>query len=479
MPLTLFQGNIKFPCLSKEDASWTIFPSTIEYLTAELFYGETGEFFEFPKNPSWKQLFPSLKSLKLPLDSLVELPLATGLSTASVGQISGEQIESIRSSFPESLTHLEMTPIDSDFYECLPMVVLALGHRLTRYNFENCRFSSDMLKWMPKWENPSVKFTKIITDDIRTLEIAPKDENMETKFSLNKKHPISHLYRNATSFDTEKIPASKISLLPRTLTSLTFAMDEQEPLSLKNLFLERFSSSISELGWPPNVTKIRMTYNGGPLHLHGLPFTLKELCIVALRPMEVESGSDFSVFSKLSIFQVLGASKLLVNTLHGLPRSLNTLSAASTRVTADSVFLEPDFQNFFFNLERLVLTGRDYSADVLLYVPKTLKALLVSISATGPCLNEKHFENIAKTKLAYLSFQEVIKWPKTLNFDVFSRFMPSTFAYLALDLDESQMTEGFEKELAPHIPNTLLEFDSDNSLLCDLVRDRMKQKNSP
>lgn len=499
MPLTYFYGNIKFSNLSKDNAHWDVLPPTIEYLQSELSYGDEGEIFEKPKTPSsWKQLFPKLTHLDVPMDSLADSHLVEASSTALFGQDSEKQIELIRSSFPESLTSLKMSPIDSTgYYEGLPLLIYALGDRLRRYEHDSCSFSSAVLKQLPKWENPRVKLMNTIGDGILARErIVGSDNSMENLFS-DKNHPIFNLCSSATSLKCGILPASAISLLPKTLTSMEFDNAEQEPLSLssaltashrmtsndKNDAIDKEGIDIDNmpawmaLGWPPKLTTLRLSLYACPtLHLQCLPPTLRELTLVRTFSGE---GGDLAHLKELSTLNLIyGDRNLGITSLDGFPRSLRRCTAFGTRIS-DRIVLNPDFQNFFMNLENLDLTGSQYSVDALLYLPRTLKVLFINIGEIGLLLSEKHFESIFRSKLSFLSLIGISEWPKDLSFDVFSRFMPISLASLVLHFHPPEHIENFEKNLSEHIPATLLEFHSNNELLCKLVKNRIEGHNNP
>lgn len=495
MPLKYFHGNITFYSMTEEQACWSILPDTITHLHARLHYGARNQKFGFPKNLTWKQMFPNLKHLEIPLESLGDASTISSVPVTSEGQISEKQIETIRSLFPATLTALStISDPSTQLSHGVPLIIRALGDRLTSYKDCYTRFGPAVLKWLPKWENPKVSLMKTEYNRMIMRTMISESENFEN--FLQKDHPISLLYRSATSLNTGFLLASAISLLPRTLTSLELISTDQEPFSLasasnalKRMKLNgKTDDSVNTdyengfawplFDWPPNLTHLKLSPCAPqPLHLGCLPDTLSKLYIKSHDMFELEGG-DLSHLTKLEDFCFVVTSETVINSLNGLPRSLTWINTLTMPIAA-AVFENPDFQNFFSNLQILNLSVREYSANVLLTLPRTLKTLILLISRDGPCLSESHFENISfAIKLTFLSLSGDISWPEELDMDLFSRFMPFSLATLSLNLFRLQDKKEKIEKLANHIPNTLLEFTSGNDLLHRLVQTRITEYRS-
>lgn len=490
MPLTVFSGNITFTSLDESQALWTILPNTITDLDVMLRYGQQGQLFEKPEFGNWKQLFPGLKSLKVPLKSLYDVPNVNDLSSVHREEILAKEIETLRISFPSSLKSLHILSSNrQDPDLALHIIIRALGDQLSSFDFEGRFLDSDMLKWLPKWEDPKLNLLKHTSHPRTRRHLLDESENFEN-FVSNRNHPISLLCRNATSLEPGLLTASAIPFLPSTLTSLKYEVALQEPLSVawaldvsgkrkidRNMNCEIQNGDLdinlrwNQLGWPKNLTVLNLTVNREqPLHFGCLPATLKVLQLVAFE-LEFEGG-DLAHMTELSTLQVHANLTRLFTTLNGLPRSLKSFS--TTTPVSDLIWKNPAFKTFFFDLQVLVLKYFEYDANILLNLPETLKDIEINITSVGPLLTEQHFEQISRMKLARLSLGGSAGWPKTLNFDVFNRFMPSNLAILSLGIELG----GFEKKIAPHIPSTLLKFHSPNATLTRLVEVRSKQKQS-
>lgn len=345
------------------------------------------------------------------------------------------------------------------------------------------------LKWLPKWRNPKVNLLDMYFDEYKNLDVITESENFET-FSSDKKHPISMLCRNATSLDASCIPSSAISFLPKTIIDLQFDISEREPLSLEsasNAFkgLDSNSEKINTqyynsklpytvFGWPPGLTTLTLYIHiPQPLDLGCLPSTITE-CVLSLYEYgELSLDGDLSHMTKLSNLHLISSPSVIATSKLVFPRSLRTLFTSSWKVQ-NPLFKEPEMQNFFFNLEILDLGRSSYDADIMLYLPRTLKELKIVTTRDGAALCEKHFEGIFQTKLADLKLKGHAIWPKALGFDVFSRFLPPTLVKLCLKLGDIVDT-GKEQEIAKHIPVTLSSFRSSDISLQALVEDRIHQ----
>lgn len=351
---------------------------------------------------------------------------------------------------------------------------------------------SQDLKWLPKWKNPRVGLMKTTNEDISTHDEIIEGDNLEEKKVSNKNGPISLLSSNATSLDTDELPASVICYLPKTLTLLEFDISEREPFSLESVSKASKQSSCNhndinsasndilprpawlQLCWPPKLTSLTIYMRQTqPLHLECLPPTLKKLVIVVCSQLKFEGG-DLAHMAELSTFRLFGQTQGVITSLRGLPRSLQSFAACTTFVD-EQPLLQPDFENFFFNLTSLDLTRGKFGADVILHLPRTLKVLNIDISANGPPLREEHFKKISHLKLARLVLDGDIVWPAELSYDVFSRFLPRSLAYLQLRLRILQNSAFVPENLAPHIPLTLLQFESSNKQLESLVQSRIRQ----
>lgn len=493
MPLTFLHGRFSFVPLSKEQACWSILPNTITNLRAELRYGKNADLFENPSmSLSWKVLFPNLRSLHIPL-SLSDESLIKNAPTALDGQISEEQIVSIRSAFPASLTELHLVPSRYNHmqYE-LPLAVRALGPQLRLYQYGLATLSPAVLQWLPKLENPKVKLLKTTTSAAFNREVLDEDENFE-KFCFDKTHPISRLCPSATSLKPGILPASALSFLPKTIAELEFEVAFQEPLSLESALeaSKRVKSNYNNvdtdnynpemgwkaLGWPFKLTQLTLhLHQPQSLHFGCLPPTLKELNLYAWIPVGfVFEGGDLARMTELSLLRLTTMSESVITSLDGLPRSLNSIST-NGKAIANDVFTNPDgLQNFCF-LERMDIKGNECSADVLLYLPKSLKILYINLTKTGAVLSEEHFKGIFRTTLARLVLSGDAIWPDHLDFDVFSRYLPKSLVFFSLCLSDLDY-KNLETKIAPHIPATLMEFDSSSSKLVQLVKARSQGKN--
>lgn len=492
MPLTVFHACINFLSFTEDQARWSILPNTLLDLRAELRYGIDREVFKFPSVPSWRQLFPSLKSINVPLKCLTDAPYFLELSSEMDGQILEEKFKKIRNSFPESLTALSLVPIRSPYvraaYTDIPIVVKALGAQLRSLKHSREFTSPLVIKLVPKWENPRVTLLKTIPSLFSpALEI---DESENYQNFLGKNHPISHLYRNATSLEPGLLPASALSFLPRTITFMKFDVAQNEPLSLKSASeaYERLKSNAMDscttnfepnlgwkvLRWPPSLTKLMLAFHlPQPLHFGCLPATLTDLSIIVKSGCVLTfEGGDLAHLTELSELQLMSFVGPLITTLNGLPRSLRTLSATGDPIGSE-VLANPGLQNFFFNLEILDISGCDSDADVLLYLPKTLTILYIKIIQDGAAMCEKHFEGIFRNKLSRLILIGDANWSPELNLDVFSRLLPESLVYLFLSLRQLEKS-GFSQKIAPLIPETLLTFESADFALKTLVEDRIR-----
>lgn len=495
MPLTLFCGKLAFQSLTKEQTCWSIFPNTMTDLDAELKYLEEGDYFFFLPPLSWKQLFPSLTTLRVPAGSLCDeelfkCPLPT-LSEA----LYEEQIFSIRSSFPESLTSLTVPPLvglEND----LPLIVCALGPQLRSFEYGNLILPSSMLKRLPRWENPTLELLKTVEDQESNREMLDESENFET-FFFDKNHILHRLCRTATSLQPGILPASALSFIPKSINSLEFIVAEKESLCLKSASsvasnrmkhtnidvntIYNADSSINmpwmALAWPPALKSLTLSLQlPQSFHWRCLPPTLTELYILAWKQALLDfEGGDLAHMTSVSDLRLTMLSSPVITALNGLPKSLQSLSVNGKAIGHD-VLLNPDFQNFFDNLEHLDFTDSNCSADVLLHLPKTLKVLCMHFSPEGACLSEKHFEKISRCKkLARLELCGDAIWPQDLKFDVFSRFMPHSLASMSLDFEYWRNKNALQKEIASHIPETLLAFNSELDVLQSLVEEKITQ----
>lgn len=76
MPLTVFHGTIAFRSLSKQEASWSVLPNSITDLRAKFTYSNNNELFQYPADPTWTQLFPTLHPLTYRSSAWQKLPLS-------------------------------------------------------------------------------------------------------------------------------------------------------------------------------------------------------------------------------------------------------------------------------------------------------------------------------------------------------------------------------------------------------------------
>lgn len=498
MPLVFFQGNICFQSLSKEEALWSLLPNSIVNLTARLSYGEKDEFFEFPRNPTWTQIFPGLTSIDVPMDSLVDDSMFKKLHTSFDEEIPAKQIETISFSFPTSLTSLQTALLSgsSSKNDLLP-TIRALGHRLRFFNCRAALFDRDIVKFLPRWENPKFKLLDSIFDYELQADVLAEGEDFE-KFQNDKEHPIFYLNRSATSLNPSILTLSAIPFLPKTLTSMDFnilgatnsfslesAMEVAKQLHVRNNIGVNGAANFdfnpqlvwTHLEWPTALTTLylRIYQPEILLHLGCLPATLTKLNIQTMSEFELQEGGNLAHIRELTHLQLSGTprnSGLWFTSLNSLPRSLRSLSLLSAPC-AEHVFVNEEFQKFFFNLEELCLDGIFHDANVLLWIPPTLSFLTIMLRGEGgSCWSEKHFENISRTKLASLQLSGPVKWPEELSFDVFSRYLPKTLASLCLYLPDWN-GKNFEEEIARHIPDRLLSFESANFNLKTLVDARM------
>lgn len=478
MPLSFFHANINFLSLNKNNARWSILPDSIVSLSAQLSYGEDGEFFEISKNLGWKKLFPHLTSLEVPEKSLLDPSINETVANSLGGSLNAKQIESISDCFPRSLTalHLFMDDQRRDVSD-VPPIIIAIGHQLRKFSSDSWILPRSALRWMPNWENPDLMlFGTTFNRSSQSLDLSEAENFIN--FEKNKNSSISLLYQSATSLSPGLLPASAVSFLPRTITKMTFDVPQRDPFSLAsvtkafNRHMYRNTNNDAEalkldyhqgvvwklLEWPKGLTKINLNLRSRktPLHLGCFPTTLTKLHISASGMIEVEGG-DLAHMTKLSRFCVIGGtfnSVPLIKTLHGLPRSLRSFTAITAPI-APEVFENEEFENFFFNLETLFLKRRKYSANVLLHLPKTLTSLTIHTGAELASWSENQFFSISRTRMRHLSLLGGAKWPETLGYDVFSRYMPKTLAILHLQIDDWK-ERNFEKEIEPHLPTDLL-----------------------
>lgn len=445
-------------------------------------------------------MFPSLKSLEVPLQSLAAPHLVKDSSTHHDDLISEQEIDSIRDSFPASLTALTIPSTHSSSpYKGTPRIIQALGAQLRSYSHQYLygnKPPSSVIKWLPKWENPCVDLSDVVLNMIPASQDIVEGQDLAENKNFDKISLSLPLYRSATSLDTSILPASTISLLPKSLTSLRFLVAPPDSLLLENSLvsaseastrLESNAMSIDsdeddiknpksslgrgiQLSWPTNLTRLCLELRGGskPLHFGCLPATVRELYLVYSKtPQPVPEGRDLSHLKELSVLSLDTDSVALITSLHGLPRSLRAIMAPSGSI-ADEVFEDPDFQNFF-NLEQLSVS----SIDVLLHLPRSLRALYVDLKPEGRCLSEKHFEGISRCpKLALLVLSGGVKWPDDLSFNVFCKYLPFMLATLSLNLSDL-IENSSEQDLASHIPVTLLDFYSSSVRLSGLVKARI------
>lgn len=503
MPLNLFHGNITFSSLTKEQACWSILPNSVVDLSAELCYGEDAVFFENPTKRTWKQLFPNLTRLNVPLESLADHSITKDLYTALEEGITDEQIKSIGASFPASLTAINLvTPRSLRLHSDLPLVIGAIGEQIRTFEFEGSLSFARVLEWLPKWENPKIRLLKQVLSSNSSETVIAEHENFET-FVSDKEHPIYLLCANATSLDPGKLPASILSFLPRTLTSINYETAVQEPLCVASA-TKAFERGISNyknvvhdvnkqrdqkfdpqlgwtaLGWPQKLKTVNITLNGDQsLHLGCFPPTIQDLSLNVWDSVGFTfEGGDLAHLTELSNLSISSFSTPLITSLNGLPSSLRSLIAKG-KPFSDDVVLNPALQNYFPNLERLNFAGYEVSPDVLLHLPSTLKALYIKLGQFrfGACLAEKHFEKISNLKLARLMLLGPAIWPEDLSFDVFSRYLPKSLVFFTLSLSDLN-DKGSEEIIAPHIPLTLLSFHSRSSMLTNLVKERIKKSKS-
>lgn len=498
MPLTVFQAHINFRSLSDQEAQWSILPNTIVDLDAHFTYGNDEGISFPPPNLGWSTLLPSLTSLCIPTECLAAESMYENCDDALGEQISEKQIEKLSSFFPMSLTSLKTFSKDLPFLTySVPPVVRAIGPRLRTLSYHNCFLNSAALEAVPFWENPQVFLLAKKMDFAQRRITLAEDENFEN-FAKNKKHPISLLYRNATSLRTALLSASAIPFLPRTLTSLKFEVVEKDSISLESA--SKVDSQLSSLNnrmeidqtlqikpfwslleWPKALTDLNLhfAFQNTILHLGCLPATLKVLKLDIVFPITIEEGGDLAHMSELSAFSVFGPSANsapIIHSLYGFPKSLISITAFETPISHD-VFENVAFQNFFCNLKTLFLQSASYSADVLLYLPSTLTSLTVKTRSDGAELSEKHFESINRAPLVYLGLFGGAKWPQELSFNVLSRYLPKNLATLQLQLDDL-LDKDLEDKIAPHIPLTLFSFICLSPKLEDLVAERKLQMSS-
>lgn len=495
MPLVVFHASITFRSLSKEEARWSILPNTIVDLKASFIYGMRNQFFDPPTDLSWKQLFPGLVSLEVPLGSLAEISLLQKPDASQGEEILAEQIEKIASSFPESLTALQtiMMPIMLGTRNTADVttVLRAIGSRLRVFQQKAGLLDKSVLQWMPHWEDPRVQLFGVTIDPYTQTEMFAAGENFEI-FSKNENHAISQLSRNATSLSPGPFPASALSLLPRTIASLEVRLMQKESFSLESASeaskrndarnnvgagdsnnLE-FNSQLgwTQLGWPTALTSLQivMAPQGVPLHLGCLPATLTALIIDSSGPFNYQGG-NLAHMKRLTFLSVYSAPDKWITSLNDLPRSLRSITIEQ----ASEAFEKAELRNFFFHLEKLVLNDQKYSPDVLQWVPPTLTSLALRTVSDKATWNERQFENLAKTKLAFLQLAGDAQWPFTLTLNVFSRFLPKTLATLALNIADWNKKGFLNEDIAMHIPSTLLSFQSTNYKLEGMVKEKLSR----
>lgn len=489
MPLTIFHANVVFFLQNKEEVNWDILPNTIEDLSAAFSYGENShDYFLIPTNPSWKQLFPSLTSLKVPFQTITDTPCIKEAMASAEAELSAKQIENIASLFPTSLNSLNIfVRFSIAPSHGIEILIRAIGHRLSKFSFEGSPLPGYVLKWLPRWENPVVKLLQ--TSLLPRLGGESLAESEQFENFLEKDHPISHLYRGATTLSAGLLTASSISFLPSSITSLDFGLTLQGPISVgavseavrrnENLDPSQpivvssyLGSAWKLLGWPKSLTKLNLSLRapGIPIYLNCLPPTLKELQLHFV--LANAEGGDLSHMSQLSSLHVYGVCIPCITSVKGLPRSLRSITVSSDLLT-DAVFENEEFKNYFYNLEVLVLlTPRQRSPNVLLYLPSSLTTLNMDTNADRTCWSEKQFESLSRcTKLTFLTLRGKTYWPPTLKFDVFSQYLPKSLQSLTLQIQDWN-GKGFEEEIALHIPLSLYYFHSNLSKLVRIVNER-------
>lgn len=495
MPLTVFHGAITFTELNKEEAHWSILPNTIVDLRAYYTYSHGVVPFDYPADPSWAQLFPGLTSLDVPPSSLAPQKMLKPISDSHNEEISQKEIEKFSLSFPATLTALNVLENSrSQPINDVPIIIRAIGHRLRSFSVESQSFTSSAPQLLPNWENPNVKLFNTVSDRYTgNIELA-EDENFENLIS-NKNHPITQLCRSATSLKTGIMPAWAVTFLPKTITSLEMeivsngssfsilsASKAHERNGARSESVDMGTTNIpynqalgwTQLGWPSALTKLKLNSESEAMRLHFgcLPATLNDLNLYLNAKFEFEGG-DLTHMRRLTSFSIYGPTVNdvpLFTSLSALPRSLRTIRASYCSI-AEQVFENPEFQDFFDDLQYLTLSPRGLSSDVLRYIPTSLYALILTASEKGADWSEEQFEQISRcSKLVNLNLRGGAAWPATLKFDVFSRYMPKSLTSLQLHIDDWD-GEGLAKEIAPHIP-PLVSFHTYYSELQELVNSR-------
>lgn len=206
----------------------------------------------------------------------------------------------------------------------MPPIIRALGSRLRLFSIEKNILDTSALKVLPHWENPKVKLMQSRFHAANCQIMIDESENFET-FLKNKNHALHRLSSSVSSLLTSELPASALSFLPKSLTSLECNVAWFEPFSLQMASMaldqqwSRANVAATEtdslayhqalgwllLGWPTALKKLILNFPSIrlPLHFGCLPATLQELKIVVPLKFTFEGG-DLAHMSHLEIFSI-------------------------------------------------------------------------------------------------------------------------------------------------------------------------------